>query len=64
MSSQPLHMSQMSERDLKVQLRGFVAFKLKISRIEASWKLSQNRNDTDYYEIIARLRERGDQLSD
>jgi transcriptional regulator len=54
----------MSERDLKVQLRGFVAFKLKISRIEASWKLSQNRNDTDYYEIIARLRERGDQLSD
>ena len=62
-SDQSFHMSQMSERDLKAQLRGIVAFKLKISRIEASWKLSQNRNDRDYQEIISKLRKRGDQLS-
>lgn len=62
-SSQPFHMSQMSDRDLKAQLRGIVAFKLKITRIEASWKMSQNRNDRDFNNIISKLRERGDQLS-
>ena len=55
--------SQMSEKDFKAQMRGIVAFQLSIDRIEASWKLSQNRDDKNYNEIIRKLKERGDEMS-
>jgi len=34
-----------------------------VTRIEANYKLSQNRNDEDYHNIIVRLDERGDEMS-
>ena len=55
--------SQMSEKDFRAQMRGIVAFQLSIDRIEASWKLCQNRDDKNYYEIISKLKERGDEMS-
>jgi transcriptional regulator len=45
------------------EIRGIVAFQLEATRIEANYKLSQNRNDQDYHNIIARLEERRDELS-
>ena len=46
---------QMSHKDFHRQLRGIVGFKLKIEKVEVSFKLSQNRNDKDYSNIIAQL---------
>ncbi len=62
-SPKPFHISQMTDADVKAHLRGLVAFKIKIDKIDASWKLSQNRDDKNYLEIIKKLRERGDEMS-
>ena len=45
----------------KQQVHGIIGFKLRIDRIEAASKLSQNRNDVDYGRIVAQL-ERGDEM--
>jgi transcriptional regulator len=62
-SQKPFHISQMSDKEIKSNLRGITPFKIKIDKIEASWKLSQNRDDINYFEIIKKLRDRGDLLS-
>jgi transcriptional regulator len=62
-SDKPFHISQMTDRDLKAHLNGLVAFKILIKKIDASWKLSQNRDNKNYLEIIKKLRERGDDMS-
>lgn len=62
-SEKPFHISQMTPSDVKAHLRGLVAFKIKATKVDANWKLSQNRDDNNYYEIIRQLRERGDSLS-
>ena len=45
------------------EIKGIVAFQIEVTRIEANYKLSQNRNDEDYHNIVARLEERDDELS-
>ena len=45
------------------EIRGIVAFQVEVTRIEANYKLSQNRNDEDYHNIISRLEEREDEMS-
>jgi len=45
------------------QMKGTVGFQVKVTRIEANYKLSQNRDDEDYHNIIARLNERKDEMS-
>jgi transcriptional regulator len=45
------------------QLKGVVGFEIKVTHTEASFKLSQNRNDEDHANIILRLDERGDEQS-
>jgi len=45
------------------EMKGIVGFKMSIEQIEAQYKLSQNRHDKDYSEIIAQLEKQGDQLS-
>ena len=45
------------------EIRGIVAFQIEVTHIEANYKLSQNRNDEDYRNIITRLEEREDELS-
>lgn len=62
-SPKPFHISQMTDTDVNAHLRGLVAFKIRIEKIDASWKLSQNRDDKNYYEIIRKLKERGDEMS-
>jgi transcriptional regulator len=45
------------------QMNGTVGFQIAVTRIEANYKLSQNRNDDDYHNIISQLNEREDEMS-
>ncbi len=45
------------------EMKGIAAFKIEVTRLEAVFKLSQNRNDTDYQNIIIELEKRKDELS-
>ncbi len=40
---------------LKQEMKGIVGFKIKVEKVEASFKLSQNRNNDDYKSIINNL---------
>ena len=55
-----VRMEEMSEALLRKELRGIVGFEIEITKIEAAYKLSQNRNDHDYKNIIHRLEEQLD----
>ncbi|MBP1950818.1 FMN-binding negative transcriptional regulator [Virgibacillus litoralis] len=41
----------------KKQIKGIVGFKIKIQEVQAAYKLSQNRNEEDYKNIIDKLHE-------
>jgi transcriptional regulator len=43
------------------EMRGIVAFQLKVTKVEANYKLSQNRNDPDYRNIVSKLEGREDE---
>ncbi len=45
------------------EIKGIVAFQVEATRIEANYKLSQNRNDADYHSIVQHLDEREDEMS-
>ena len=45
------------------QMNGTVGFQINLTRIEANYKLSQNRDDEDYHNIVSRLSEREDEMS-
>ena len=45
------------------EMKGIVAFQIEVTRIEANYKLSQNRDDEDYGNIVSHLEERTDELS-
>ena len=51
-----------SQQELDAHLNGLVGFKISIDRVEAAYKLSQNRKDRDYKEIISQLRQGGSDL--
>lgn len=44
----------------KIQIKGIVGFKIKITEFQAAYKLSQNRNEMDYINIIDKLQNEGD----
>lgn len=48
---------------LESQMRGIVAFEILVDEIQASFKLSQNRDQKNYENVIAELRNRTDQKS-
>jgi len=45
------------------EMRGVMGFQVRITRVEANFKLSQNRNDADYANVIRQLEARGDEDS-
>ena len=44
----------------KKQIKGIVGFKINIQEVQAAYKLSQNRNDEDYHNIIDKLNDEED----
>ena len=45
------------------QMNGTVGFQVNATRVEANYKLSQNRDDDDYHSIINQLHRREDEMS-
>ncbi len=45
------------------EIKGVVGFAIDVTRIEAGYKLSQNRNDEDHENIVRELEKRGDENS-
>jgi transcriptional regulator len=45
------------------EIKGIMTFQIEVTRIEANYKLSQNRKDEDHANIITQLEERTDDLS-
>lgn len=45
------------------EIKGVMAFQIEATDIEANYKLSQNRNDEDYWNVVSHLHERKDELS-
>jgi transcriptional regulator len=59
-SVHPVSVDTMSEKFLHTELRGTVGFEIAIERMEASYKLSQNRDEKNHTQIISELEKRGD----
>ncbi len=57
------HMSDMGAEMLQAHLDGLVGFKMTIDNVEAAFKLSQNRNEHDFKEILDQLLSSDDPLA-
>jgi len=55
----PILWDKLSPQLLESELKGIVGFKMKVGEIQAAYKLSQNRNETDYANIIDKLQTEG-----
>ncbi|WP_144512221.1 FMN-binding negative transcriptional regulator [Bacillus sp. FJAT-22090] len=55
----PVLWETLSSHLLESELKGIVGFKIKVSEIQAAYKLSQNRNETDYMNIVDNLQNEG-----
>ncbi len=62
-SQKPVTVEEMDKKYLERELKGIVGVSIKITQVEASFKLSQNRDDKNYQEIIRQLRLKGDASS-
>jgi transcriptional regulator len=63
-SEQPWKVSDAPADYVEGLLKAIVAFEMPISRIETSWKLSQNRSDADRIGAMQGLRERGCEVAE
>ncbi|MGG1574987.1 FMN-binding negative transcriptional regulator [Fictibacillus sp. NRS-1165] len=59
----PVLWDKLSPQLLEKQLKGIVGFKIKVQEIQAANKLSQNRNEEDYHNIVNKLYEEKDRNS-
>jgi transcriptional regulator len=58
----PVKIEEIPEKSLLDDLRGIVGFEILIGEIQAAYKLSQNRDEESYHQVIAHLAQ-GDELS-
>lgn len=56
----PYRMEALPEDYVAQEMKALVAFEIAITRLEAKFKLSQNRDEKNYRNVIARLRASGD----
>jgi len=45
------------------EMKGIVAFQIEVARLEANYKLSRNRDDESYRNVVSHLEERTDEMS-
>lgn len=55
----PVLWDKLSPQLLESELKGIVGFKIKVGEIQAAYKLSQNRKEKDYINIIDKLKNEG-----
>lgn len=59
----PYRMEALPDGYVDTELEGVAGFRIRVTRIEAGFKLSQNRTEQDYDAVIAGLEKRGDENS-
>lgn len=62
-SEHPVIVEGMSEKFFTNEVRGIVAFEINVAKVEAAYKLSQNRDEKNHNHIISELEKRGDENS-
>lgn len=58
-SQNPVHMRDIGEKELRNNLKAITGFEISIDRVDTRFKLSQNRNDQDYFSVVDHLRASG-----
>lgn len=56
-------LESLPEDFVRKEIKGVVGFAIDVTRIDAGYKLSQNRDDESYGNIVSQLEERGDENS-
>ena len=59
----PVLWDKLSPSLLEKELKGIVGFKIQVKEIQAAYKMSQNRNETDYQNIVDQLENENDPAS-
>lgn len=60
----PVSVESMTEEYVRKEMRGVVAFTMTIDSLQGTAKLSQNRDDKNYQNIISELRQQGNENAD
>jgi transcriptional regulator len=60
MTAQPYKLESLPPDFVEKEMRGIVGFQIKINRLEAKFKLSQNRQQPDYDNVIVELKKNAD----
>ena len=58
----PVHIGEIPERTLEADLRGIKGFQITVTEFQAAYKLSQNRDEQSYHQVIDQLAE-GDETA-
>jgi transcriptional regulator len=58
----PVEIEEIPEKQLAAEMRGIVGFSILVEDIQAAYKLSQNRDEKSYHEVIRQLGD-GDETS-
>lgn len=62
-SEHAVQMHDIPEKELRNNLKAITGFELSIDRVDTRFKLSQNRNDHDYFSVVDHLKAAGDSHS-
>lgn len=62
-SANPVSVEKMSPQFLKKEMLGIVGFEIAVTKLEAAYKLSQNRDDANHHAIVKELENRDDAAS-
>lgn len=62
-TAQPYKLENLPPDFVEKEMRGIVGFQIKINRLDAKFKLSQNRRQPDYDNVIAELQRSADRSS-
>jgi transcriptional regulator len=51
----PVHVREIPEKTFRDDLRGIVGFRIRVTELQAAAKLSQNRDDESYHNVVKQL---------
>jgi transcriptional regulator len=52
---QPVEIEEIGEKQVTAEMRGIVGFRIVVEEIQAAYKLSQNRDERSYQEVVRQL---------
>ncbi|HXD79474.1 MAG TPA: FMN-binding negative transcriptional regulator [Puia sp.] len=58
----PVHVDEIPPKELEADYRGVVGFQILVEEVQAAYKLSQNRDEGSYRQVIGEL-EKGDEMA-